>query len=198
MNLSRVLEDGSESDHARQAVGAALEMITGLAELNAKWVAEGRAPFEIGIGLHLGDVLAGEIGSVDKIEFGVIGDAVNLASRIEGLTKYFGVQLLVSDAVAHKVEQQAGLRNVGRVRVKGRVEPVDLHAPSRGESLDQPFHAALDLFMRGDFPAAAAAFKAYHELDPEDGAAKRLWKWSGDYAASPPPDWDGTVVMDSK
>jgi len=192
------LEDGSESDHARQAVGAALDMITGLAELNAKWAAEGRDPFEIGIGLHLGDVLAGEIGSVDKIEFGVIGDAVNLASRIEGLTKYFGVQLLVSDAVAHQVEQQAGLRNVGRVRVKGRVEPVDLHAPSRGESLDQQFHAAQLLFMAGDFPAAAAAFKAYHQLDPEDGAAKRLWKWSGEYAASPPPDWDGTVIMDSK
>jgi len=192
------LEDGTESDHARQAVGAALDMVTGLAELNAKWAAEGRDPFEIGIGLHLGDVLAGEIGSVDKIEFGVIGDAVNLASRIEGLTKYFGVQLLVSDAVAHKVEQQAGLRNVGRVRVKGRVEPVELHAPSRGETLDRQFHAALQLFIAGDFQAAAAAFKAYHELDPEDGAAKRLWKWSGDYATSPPAEWDGTVIMDSK
>ena len=192
------LEDGTESDHARQAVGAALDMITGLAELNAKWAAEGRDPFEIGIGLHLGDVLAGEIGSVDKIEFGVIGDAVNLASRIEGLTKYFGVQLLVSDAVAHKVEQQAGLRNVGRVRVKGRVESVELHAPSRGESLDQRFHAALQLFHDGDFSAAAAAFKACLELDPEDGAAKRLWKWSEEYAAAAPPDWDGTVVMDSK
>ncbi len=192
------LEDGSERDHARQAVGAALDMITGLAELNAKWAAEGRDPFEIGIGLHLGDVLAGEIGSVDKIEFGVIGDAVNLASRIEGLTKYFGVQLLVSDAVAHKVEQQAGLRNVGRVRVKGRVEPVELHAPSRGEPLDQQFQAALQLFMAGDFQAAAASFKAYHELDPDDGAARRLWKWSGDYATSPPQNWDGTVIMESK
>lgn len=192
------LEDGSESDHARQAVGAALDMITGLAELNAKWAAEGRDPFEIGIGLHLGDVLAGEIGSVDKIEFGVIGDAVNLASRIEGLTKYFGVQLLVSDAVAHKVGQQAGLRNVGRVRVKGRHEPVELHAPSRGESLDQKFHAALHLFMAGDFSAAEAAFKGYLGLDPEDGAAKRLLTWSDEYAASPPAEWDGTVTMDSK
>lgn len=192
------LEDGSESDHARQAVGAALDMITGLAELNAKWAAEGRDPFEIGIGLHLGDVLAGEIGSVDKIEFGVIGDAVNLASRIEGLTKYFGVQLLVSDAVAHKVGQQAGLRNVGRVRVKGRHEPVELHAPSRGESLDQKFHAALHLFMAGDFSAAEAAFKDYLGLDPEDGAAKRLLTWSDEYVASPPPEWDGTVTMDSK
>lgn len=192
------LEDGSEGDHARQAVGAALDMISGLAELNAKWAAEGREPFEVGIGLHLGEVLAGEIGSVDKIEFGVIGDAVNLASRIEGLTKYFGVQLLVSDAVAHKVEQQAGLRNVGRVRVKGRIEPVELHAPSRGGELDVKFQAALQLFMEGDFQAAAAAFKAYHELDPGDGAAKRLWKWSGDHAASPPEGWDGTVVMDSK
>lgn len=192
------LEDGSESDHARQAVGAALDMITGLAELNAKWAAEGRDPFEIGIGLHLGDVLAGEIGSVDKIEFGVIGDAVNLASRIEGLTKYFGVQLLVSDAVAHKVGQPAGLRNVGRVRVKGRNEPVELHAPSRGESLDQKFHAALDLFIAGDFSAAEAAFKDYLGLDPEDGAARRLTTWSEEYIAEPPPDWDGTVTMDSK
>ena len=192
------IEDGGAGEHARQAVGAAHDMMTGLAELNAKWEGEGRVPFKIGIGLHLGDVLAGEIGSVQRTEFGVIGDPVNLASRIEGMTKYLTVPLLVSGAVVETLDGDNGLRSVGRIRVKGRQEPVELHAPSRGPENDTRFAAALDLFQKGDFASATQAFREVLRLDPDDGAASRFAKWSGDYEVEPPPVWDGTVIMDSK
>jgi len=192
------IEDGGVGEHARQAVGAARDMLEELAKLNAKWSAEGRVPFQIGIGLHLGDVLAGEIGSVERTEFGVIGDAVNLASRIEGMTKYFAVPLLVSGVVVESLENGSGLRRVGRIRVKGRQEPVELHAPSRGPEFDAAFASALVLFERGEFSEAAEAFLELHHQDPEDGAASRLAKWSADYAVEPPADWDGTVIMESK
>lgn len=192
------LEEGDEGEHARQAVEAAGDMLVALDELNEKWIGEGRVPFKIGIGLHLGDVLAGEIGSRERTEFGVIGDAVNLASRIEGMTKYFAVPLLVSGAVVDATGGGTKLRCVGRIRVKGRHEPVELHTLSRDPDLDEPFAAALALFQKGEFATAAEAFLELQRTDPEDGAASRLAKWSADYVVEPPADWDGTVIMGSK
>ncbi|BCU75424.1 CHASE2 domain-containing protein [Luteolibacter sp. LG18] len=192
------LEEGDEADHARQAVEAAREMLEALDELNEKWSGEGREPFKIGVGLHLGEVLAGEIGSKERTEFGVIGDAVNLASRIEGMTKYFAVPLLVSGAVVDATEGSGKLRCVGRIRVKGRHEPVELYTLSRDRDLDERFAAALALFQKGEFTSAAEAFRELLREDPDDGAASRLAKWSADYEVEPPQSWDGTVIMDSK
>ncbi|MGC4017158.1 MAG: adenylate/guanylate cyclase domain-containing protein [Luteolibacter sp.] len=192
------LEEGDERTHARSAIEAAADMLEALDELNEKWSAEGREPFKIGIGLHLGEVLAGEIGSRERTEFGVIGDAVNLASRIEGMTKYLAVPLLVSGAVVEAAEGQTRLRCVGRIRVKGRHEPVELHTLSRDPDLEEPFAEALVLFQKGEFAIAAEAFLDLQRADPGDGAASRLAKWSADYAVEPPATWDGTVIMDSK
>lgn len=192
------LEDGVESDFANQSVAAAQEMIAELAVLNERWRSEGREPFVVGIGLHLGEVLAGEIGSRERTEFGVIGDAVNLASRIEGMTKYFGVPLLVSGAVVDSLGEHQDLRAVGRIRVKGRHEAVELHAPSRGTERDGLFAAALELFKNGEFGRAAEAFLALHDLDPEDAAASRLAKWAADYEIERPESWDGVVIMENK
>lgn len=93
------LGGGSVARDARKAIVAAHEMLDALERLNLKWKSEGKPGFQIGIGLHLGEVLAGEIGSPDRTEFGVIGDAVNLASRLEGLTKAFGCEVIFSDEV---------------------------------------------------------------------------------------------------
>lgn len=192
------LEDGTDSDHARNSVAAAREMLSSLESLNAKWETEGREPFHIGVGLHIGEVLAGEIGSTERTEFGVIGDAVNLASRIEGMTKYFSVSLLVSGAVVDLLEGETGLRPVGRIRVKGRSEPVELHAPSRGAESDRGFADALSLFQAGNFAEAAKVCRAILSEDPADGAAARLAMWAEDYQLELPPEWDGTITMGSK
>jgi adenylate cyclase len=121
------LGGGNEADHSRQAILAGREMIEVLGRLNATWKAAGKAPFQIGVGLHLGEAVAGEIGSPDRTEFGVIGDTVNLASRLEGLTKAFHCEVIYSDEVREASGIHDGAMDLGQVRVKGRKNPVRLY-----------------------------------------------------------------------
>jgi len=118
------LDEGENGSHEAAALAAAREMQSELEILNRQWKQEGKEPLEIGIGLHQGEVVAGEIGSQERSEFGVIGDAVNLSSRIEGLCKPFGAALIYSDAIG----SGEGVVNLGLVRVKGRRVPVQLFA----------------------------------------------------------------------
>lgn len=120
------LGGGNENDHARKAILAAQEMIDVLARMNRAWEAMGKAPFQIGVGLHLGEAVAGEIGSPDRTEFGVIGDTVNLASRLEGLTKAFRCEVIYSEEVRVASGVDDGAMDLGQVRVKGRRNPVRL------------------------------------------------------------------------
>lgn len=117
---------GDERDHARKAIAAARDMISALAEMNAAWEAAGKEPFQIGVGLHLGEAVAGEIGSPERTEFGVIGDTVNLASRLEGLTKSFGCEVIFSEEVGTASGIDCAAVDLGNVRVKGRRNPVRL------------------------------------------------------------------------
>ena len=118
------LDDGRGSEHSMAALATAREMQSELKTLNAEWITQGREALEIGIGLHRGEVVAGEIGSEERSEFGVIGDAVNLSSRIEGLCKPFGAEIIYTDTIS---SGESGT-DLGRVRVKGRQEPVRLFA----------------------------------------------------------------------
>lgn len=120
------LGEGDEQDHARKAILAAHDMIASLEKMNATWEAAGKAPFQIGVGLHLGEVVAGEIGSPDRTEFGIIGDTVNLASRLEGLTKAFHCKVIYSQDVKMASGMDDGAMDLGQVRVKGRRKPVKL------------------------------------------------------------------------
>jgi adenylate cyclase len=120
------LGGGNEQDHAHKAILAARDMIAALSTMNATWEAAGKAPFKIGVGLHLGEAVAGEIGSPDRTEFGVIGDTVNLASRLEGLTKAFHCEVIYSEEVKMASGIDDGAMDLGQVRVKGRRHPVRL------------------------------------------------------------------------
>ena len=117
---------GRESDNARQAILAAKDMLSALQTMNHRWQQEGKSPFKIGIGLHVGEAVAGEIGSPDRTEFGVIGDTVNLASRLEGLTKEFHCDVIFSEEVRIAADWREPIINLGGVRVKGRKNPVRL------------------------------------------------------------------------
>jgi adenylate cyclase len=107
-------------NHALLAARAALEMTRRLEELNRQWQAAGRQPIAIGIGLNTGEVIFGNVGSGKKIEFTVIGDAVNLASRLEGLNKQFGTSIIISDATRIRLGDAAVVRPLGGVQVKGK------------------------------------------------------------------------------
>jgi adenylate cyclase len=115
------LDDARHADHA---VAAALEMSERLDRLNARWASEGRPQFNIGIGINTGEMIAGNIGSESIMSYTVIGDAVNLGSRIESLNKDYGTRILISEATRARLTAPVATRRVDEVKVKGRREPV--------------------------------------------------------------------------
>ena len=109
-----------EKNHAEEAALAALEMIERLKELNRQWESQGKQPIAIGIGINTGKVTFGNIGKGKKIEFTVIGDAVNLAARLEGLNKEFGTSIVISEETRARLGEHAETRTLGGVKVKGK------------------------------------------------------------------------------
>jgi class 3 adenylate cyclase len=114
--------------HAEAALRAALDMRSALAELNREFAARGKEPFTHGVGIHTGAVLAGNTGSEDQSAYALIGDTVNVASRIEGLTKTFGCDLLVSEATVSKLEGRYFLRERPPTEVKGFSKPIVVYS----------------------------------------------------------------------
>ena len=117
----------SSGDDPYNATLAALEMRKALAKLNEKRTARGQIPLKIGVGLHAGPVISGTIGSTERMEYTVIGDTVNMASRIESSTKAFGADLLISDEVGRHVENRLILDYAGAAEVKGKSEPIKMY-----------------------------------------------------------------------
>ena len=115
------LDDPHHADHA---VEAALDMIAELERLNARWEAQGRPRIDIGIGINTGPMIAGNIGSEQIMSYTVIGDAVNLGSRLESLNKQYGTHIIISDATRARLTGAYTFRPLGDVVVKGKTQPV--------------------------------------------------------------------------
>jgi adenylate cyclase len=110
--------------HAEHAVAAAVDMVRELAELNKKWAAEGRAQLDIGVGVNSGEMIAGNIGSSSIMSYTVIGDNVNLGSRLESANKDYKTRIIISDATRTRLTGTYDLRPLGDVIVKGKTRPV--------------------------------------------------------------------------
>ena len=117
-------------NHAVRAVRCALAMQGALGKLNAQLAARGQAPLTIGVGLHTGQVLLGDIGSQTRREFTIIGDAVNTCARIESLTGGLGEKVLASDSTRHATGAAFKWRELGSVKVKGKAQPISTWVPA--------------------------------------------------------------------
>lgn len=190
------------------ALAAANDMLRTLREFNVRQRGAGLEELEIGVGLSTGDVIVGNIGSVKRMEYTVIGDAVNLASRLESANKFYGTRILLSDFTVAALKAPALLREVDLLRVKGKDRPVAVFEAvgwRAGENYAQ-LAAILELHDEGlhaytarDWAKAEAAFGKLLAIDPKDGPAKIYRDRVRLYAKKPPPgDWDGVWVMAEK
>jgi len=203
------LFDQNGSAQAEAAVKAAIGMQRRLLEWNHKRQGSPAFPVASGIGIHTGIVMLGTLGSTTRMDSTVIGDAVNLASRLEGLTKHYGVRIIVSEDTSALLDQSVfESRELDLVSVKGRVAPVtirEIYQDLEGEALDRArrlaelFAPALALYRRRQWVDAISGFHACLGLVPSDVAAALFVKRSEHFRNNPPPkDWDGSFTMESK
>lgn len=189
------LIDRSEEEMATLALEAAKGMQEGLARLNSEWEAKGWEGFEVGIGIHIGDAVVGEIGSEERSDFTAIGDAVNVASRVEGMTKQLGVSLLVSGRVAKSAE--AGLVLLGAFRVKGREEGLEIFT-SASEGAES-WKAGLAALRSGDVAQAREAWARLKKSeDALSGPVQFYEHWLAEQEGALPANWDGVVRLGVK
>jgi len=193
---------------AKNCARAALGMRRELRQLNQKWREEGRMGLGMGIGINQGEVVVGNIGSHERMDPTVIGDSVNLASRLEGLTRIYGVDILVGASAAELARDEVHLRSVARVQVKGKSKPVDVFTfvGARNEEVDPEFlkwletyEEGLELFRARDFTEAKILFSRFLEFYPDDLLAKMYLNRALEYEQTPPDEaWDAVEVFEKK
>jgi adenylate cyclase len=201
-----IKSDGAAHD-ARNAVATALAMHKALAKLNADWKARGIQELAIGIGVNYGEVIVGEMGSSEKVEFTAIGDAVNLASRLEGSTKEYHLDLLLGESVAALVGDTYILRTVDYVQVKGKTKPVDVFTvmgAGAAQTVSMPvwlarYEDGVRLYRRRKFSEAAKVFEESLRQMPGDYLSSMYLERCKEFLKNPPDDsWNGVFVMTKK
>jgi len=192
-----------QPDSADRARRAANKLIEAMENLRASLSPEVQKLFGYGVALHSGRVLVGNKGSALRLDYGLVGDSVNEAARIEALTKFYGVKLLVSGEALAGFSRPGARRLVDRVIVKGKSAPVELFesenpcVPSGFAGLCERYAQAYEDYSGGRFAAARALFeKLLAEFN--DRPSRVLAERCATLAAAPPPEWNGIWKMESK
>ncbi|HEY9666174.1 MAG TPA: adenylate/guanylate cyclase domain-containing protein [Coleofasciculaceae cyanobacterium] len=197
------------ADHAWRAVQTSIEMRHRLEEFNSRRIAENRVPIRIGIGINSDSVISGNIGSSKRMEFTAIGDGVNLGSRLEGTSKQYGCDIVISEYTFKPCSNLIWYRELDSIRVKGRHEPVNIYEvvglrneplSSKQEEAIELYHKGRDYFLKRQFRRAWNEFATIVEdINPDDKAAKLQMERSQHFVNNPPPeDWDGVWTLTEK
>lgn len=195
----------ADPEHARHAVESALAMVAKMRALHPDFRARGWPELHIGVGISSGDMNVGNMGSRFRMAYTVLGDTVNLGSRLEGLTKQYGVDVIVSAATAAAVPDYL-FRELDLVRVKGKREPIAIYEPL-GPVAQIPeqtradvaaFSNLLKLYRSREWLAARAALATLHAAKPLPLYALYLERIAHFAAEPPAPDWDGVFVFQTK
>ncbi len=197
-------------EHAGQALKAAVEMQKTIQNYNIKRMQEGYKPISVGMGLHTGDLVMGIIGDVYRNDTAIIADTVNTASRMEGVTKYYGANIIISEDSLNTIENKEdfNFRYLGKVKVKGKNDIIPIYECFDGDSQEtiqlktstlKHFEKGLKHFYRHEFPKASAAFDTVLRKNPKDHIAKYFVTKSAEYMiAGTPDDWDMVNKMEKK
>ena len=198
----------SDPRDADNALLVAKEMMHRLREFNQRRQKAGDEPIEIGIGLSTGEVLAGSIGSVKRMEYTVIGNTVNLAARLESANKFYGTRILLGADTVARLTSREILREIDVLRVKGLAQPVAIYEPieHRREAIQEKLFTILPIYQRGmtayrtqHWNDAIAAFRNALTRHPDDGPSQILLDRCLYYKDNPPPDdWDGVWTLKHK
>jgi len=188
------------ADHAERAVRAALQCQAKLAAMRADLKARYGSEIFVRIGINTGPVVVGNMGSNQRFDYTFLGDAGNLAARLEGINKQFGTFLMISQNTRQAIGNTFSVRELSRVRVVGKSEPITIYEPmlpeteaARREPL-AAFQSALATYYAGGFTQAQAQFAAISGDPVAAIYAKRCTTLS----AAPPPDWDGIWTIGDK
>ena len=196
-----------QADHAARACRTAVDMILRLEELRVRWKARGLPQINIGVGVNSGEMTVGNIGSADRLNYTIMGDHVNLASRLEGVNKEYGTRIIISQ-FTHDLIRHADFtaRELDSVRVKGKEKPVTIYELlgygafyQHKQPLISAFAEGAQAYKQRDWERALAAFQEALRLDPNDQPSNIYLARCQAYQQHPPPDdWDGVFVMKSK
>jgi adenylate cyclase len=199
-----IVSEGEKVDACR-AVATAVAMRKALARLNPGWIEREMVEIKFGIGINHGEAIVGNLGAEVKKEVTAIGDAVNTASRLEGMTKEFHVDLLIGEQVAALVRDQFFVRTVALSQPKGKTKPLEIFTVlDRRDGVPEPawlasYEEGVQLYRRRDFAGAVARFEQTLELLPGDWLATDYLEKSRIFLDAPPsPKWNAVHVMTSK
>jgi adenylate cyclase len=185
--------------HARRAVEAAIEMQLEMARWHRE--AAGQIPPDLAmrIGINTGSVVVGNLGSRNRFDYTVIGDAVNLASRLEAVNKIYGTEILLTGATASRAGDGIAFRHVDRIRVKGKQDAIEVFTPAGAVALGGEDEAAIAAYRAADWDRAESLWRAVLARVPGDGIASTyLERIAGYRREGVAAGWDATFTLDSK
>jgi adenylate cyclase len=195
-------------DHAQRACRTALAMREHRRALGIEWAKKGRPVLRARTGINSGPMLVGNLGSKYRFAYGVLGDQVNLGSRLEGLNKMYSSEIIIGENTARLVKDDFVLRKIDVVQVKGRAQCVDVFelVSENGQEIPKELEEALKDYAAGyeaycdqHWDEAIGLFERALELWPDDGPSKTMVERSRTYKESPPPEgWDCVYVPDTK
>jgi adenylate cyclase len=190
-------------EDALNSLNTAVRMRTALQDLNEQWSAQGLPPLALGIGIHQGEAIVGNIGSTSQMQFTAIGDTVNTSARLEGATKQYGVDLLISETVHEQVKERFVTRSADLVQVKGKTIPVALFTVLTDLTQPPPaglaeYEMGITLYRSGDFTQAQHCFRDAAQAGLNDYLTTEYLKRCARLIEKPPETWSGVYTLTSK
>ena len=196
-----------QPDHAKAACLAALAQRDALNIMKEKVQLPKNMPLHARMGIHTGEVVVGNMGSNTRFNYTVMGDAVNLASRLEGVNKSYGTQIMISEATFLAARDIIEAREIDTIRVKGKQDGVKIYEllartgelSLKQQRANEQFAVGLAAYRSQNWQAAISAFEGVQKIAPQDGPSETFLKRIADYKRQPPAiDWDGIYTMNTK